>query len=1260
MRYVFGECELDTTRHELRWRGQVVALEPLALRVLAYFVQHPGQAVAKGDLFQAFWPGAAEESYKEYSLRNCLTKIRQAVGDAGTPRAVLDTVRRYGYRFTAEVTILPSASRPADALGAADDTVSPGSAPDAPPAAPPAAVVRCLQCQTPTPATRLFCTVCGQTLARVCPQCGARNDPTARFCGGCGHAVTAPTVPDPAPGPAVPPLPAASVPSLAEAERRQLTVLFCDLVDFIRLARQLDPEDWRDVVRAYQQTCAAVIQRFDGYIAQYLGDGLLVYFGYPQAHEDDAQRAVRTGLGMVEAMGILNTTLVRDHGVRLAVRVGIHTGLVVVGAMGGGDRQEHLALGAPPNLAARLQGQAAPDTVVISAATHQLVQGLCTCQTLETPTLKGLDEPLTLYRVLAVSPALSPFAAASITRLTPLVGREEELGLLRRRWVQVQEGYGQVVLLGGEAGIGKSRLVRELYEAVGPDQATRIVFRCASSSQQSALYPMIEHLQQLVRESGEETPEAQCARLAQALRRVGVPVSEVLSLLAALLLLPHPAGYPPVQLSPERQKQKTQEALIAWLVAEAAQQPVLMVWEDLHWADPSTLELLGLFLEQAPTVRLLTVLTCRPTFVPPWASRATLTQLTLTRLTRPQVEAMVQRVAGGKALPATVLRQMVARTDGVPLFVEELTKTVLEAGGLQEEAEHYDLIGSLPALTIPTTLQDALRARLDRLSEGKVVAQLGAVLGRTFAYELLQAVAPLDELELWRGLVQLVQAEMLYQRGALPQATYLFKHALIQEAAYQSLLKSTRQQYHRRVAEVLAAQFPETTATQPELLARHYTEAGLQAQALPYWHQAGQRAIACSAYAEARQHFTTGLEVLATVPETPARHQHELDLLIALTPVLQVTESHAAPELEPVLTRAEVLAQQVGEPSQHVAVLHALWLFRNARAECQEAYALAEQLLDLAQRQHDPILLLRAHHALGVTLGNIGTFALARTHLEQGIALDNPLEQAAPYTIPGERRNPGVGCRFWVARVLWELGYPDQAVQRSQEALTMAHGRADPSLLVETLHHSAHLYVRRREWQTVQAHAEAMLALATEHGFARHAANGALFRGMALTMQGQGAEGLIQMRQGLAALRATGMAVGMTANLVWLAEVYGHVGQVDEGVHLLAEALAVVDTTENSDGEAELHRLHGVLLLRQAVPDALQAEDCFQQALDVARRQQAKSRELRAATSLVRLWQRQGKRDDAYALLAPIYGWFTEGFDTADLQEARALLAELA
>jgi len=517
----------------------------------------------------------------------------------------------------------------------------------------------------------------------------------------------------------------------------------------------------------------------------------------------------------------------------------------------------------------------------------------------------------------------------------------------------------------------------------------------------------------------------------------------------------------------------------------------------------------------------------------------------------------------------------------------------------------------------------------------------------------------MDELELWRGLVQLVQAEVLYQRGALPQAIYLFKHALIQEAAYQSLLRSTRQQYHQRIAQVLAEHFPEITVMQPELLARHYTEAGLQAQALPYWHQAGQRAMARSAYAEARQHLSTGLEVLATVPETPARHQHELALLMALALVLGLTKGEAGPEREPVLTRAEALAQQVGEPTQRFEVLLGLWSFRFVRAECQAAHAVAEQLLDLAQRQHAPALLLRSHHALGMILHHVGAFAPARTHLEQGIALYDLQRHATPHSTPGGTRNLGVRCSALVAQVLWELGYPDQAVQRSQEALTMAHALAHPYSLMDTLFESCRLHYRCREWQTAQAHAEAALVLATELGFARHAALVAFFRGMVLAVQGQSAEGLAQMREGLAAYRATGSAVGMALFLARLAEAYGQVGQVEEGLHLLAEALAVVDHTGERSSEAELHQLHGELLLRQAVLEAPEAEVCFQRALDVARRQQAKSWELRAAMSLSRLWQRQGKRVEARELLAPVYGWFTEGFDTADLQDAKALLEAL-
>ena len=780
---------------------------------------------------------------------------------------------------------------------------------------------------------------------------------------------------------------AKAAPPMPEAERRQLTVLFCDLADSTRLAQQLDPEDLRQVIRTYQATCAAVIQRYAGHIAQYLGDGLLVYFGYPQAHEDDTARAVHTGLEIVKAIGTRNTDLVRNHGVRLAVRVGIHTGLVVVGEIGSGDRPERLALGETPNVAARLQGLAAPDTVVISATTYQLVQGLFTCQTLGTPPLKGLDQPLAVSQVLGASAARSRFEAAVSTGLTPLVGRTEEVGLLQRRWAQVQEGHGQVVLLSGEAGIGKSRLVREMHEAVERDGATRLTFRCSPYHQQSALHPLIEHLQRLVQVRREDPLEAQLGRLEQALQRSGVPVQETIPLLAALLSLPHPPGYPPVQLSPERQKQKTQEALIAWLAAEAERQPVLAVWEDLHWADPSTLEWLGLFLEQAPTVRLLTLLTCRPEFVPPWAPRAALSQLTLTRLTRPQIEEMIRRVTGGKGLPAEVVRQIVARTDGVPLFVEELTKTVLEANWLQEGEDGYELTGPLPPLAIPATLQDALRARLDRLSEGKVVAQLGATLGRTFAHDLLQAVAPLDELTVWRGLVELVQAEVLYQRGVPPQATYTFKHALLQEAAYQSLLRSTRQQYHQHIAQVLAAQFPDLAETQPELLAHHYTEAGLAELAVGYWQRAGQKAHARAAYVEAISHLTTGLMVLKTLQDTPERIQHELNLLLTLGRAVGLARGQASQEYEHIYVQAHALCQQLGDTPYLFSVLTGLRSLYNARGEFQTARQFGEHALALAQRLQDPALLREAHYTLGVALYNLGEVTSAHAHFAQGMTL---------------------------------------------------------------------------------------------------------------------------------------------------------------------------------------------------------------------------------------------------------------------------------
>jgi class 3 adenylate cyclase/predicted ATPase/DNA-binding winged helix-turn-helix (wHTH) protein len=1042
-----------------------------------------------------------------------------------------------------------------------------------------------------------------------------------------------------------------------EAERRHLTVLFCDLVDSTRLAGHLDPEDLREVVRVYHETCAAVIQQYDGYIAQYLGDGILGYFGYPRAHDDDAQRAVRTGLGILHAMDSLNTRLLLPPGKRLAVRLGIHTGLVVVGEVGAGARQEPLALGETPNLAARLQGLAAPNTVLISATTWHLLEGFFACQALGPMPLQGRAQPLEVYQVLAETTARSRLEAVGSAGLTPLVGREQEVGLLRERWAQVKEGVGQVVLLSGEAGIGKSRLVQVLTEHVAAEsQAWLTPCQCSPYYQHTALYPMIDLLERVVLcFDREEFPPQKLRKLKGFVMQYGLPLAEAVPLCAALLSLPLADDYPPLHLSPEQQKQKTLHALLTILLHIAAQQPVLFVMEDLHWVDPSTLELLSLLVDQGPTARILALFTCRPDFIPPWTGRSHLTQVTLSRLPRRQAAELTGRVAHGKALPPQVVEQIVAKTDGVPLFVEELTKMVLESGLLQEREEGYALTEPLPALAIPTTLYDSLMARLDRLEAVKGLAQLAATLGREFAYDLLHAVSPWDEATLRQGLQQLVEAEFLYQRGLPPQATYLFKHALIQDAAYQSLLKRTRQQYHQQIAQVLEALFPETVETQPELLAQHYTEAGLHAQALPFWYRAGQRANERSAHLEAIAHLTKGLDVLTALPDTPERTQHELEVQSALGLAFMATKGYGAPEVGHTYARARELCQQLGHPPLFFQVLWGLQAFHLARGELRMGHELGEQCFALAHRAHDPALLLAAHQTLGVTAYYLGELMSARAHLEQGIALYDPQQHRSLIFHYGGL-DFGVQLHSHAALALWLLGYPEQALQRTNGMLHRARELPHPYSLVFALNQATVLSQLRRDGRAVQERAEEVVALCTAQGFPQQCAMATILRGWGLVAQGQAEEGIAQMHQGLAISEAIGTGLGRPPVLAQMADAYGQMGQPEEGLRLLAEALAVMDDTGERWWEAEVHRLQGELLLRHTVPDTTQAEACFRQALEIARRQAAKSLELRAATSLSRLWQQQGKRAEARALLAPIYGWFTEGFDTADLQEAKALL----
>jgi predicted ATPase len=698
-----------------------------------------------------------------------------------------------------------------------------------------------------------------------------------------------------------------------------------------------------------------------------------------------------------------------------------------------------------------------------------------------------------------------------------------------------------------------------------------------------------------------------------------------------------------------------------------------MVCEDVQWADPSTLELLALTLDQTPMARLLLLVTCRPEFAPPWPWRTHLTPLHLDRLPQAQTAMLVERVAGGKPLPPEVHLQIVTKTDGVPLFVEELTKTVLESGLLQEESGHYALRGPLPPLAIPDTLHDSLMARLDRLASVKAVAQLGATLGRDFTYDLLHAVAPWDAATVQHGLRQLVEAELLYQRGVPPQATYTFKHALIQEAAYQSLLRSTRQQYHQRTAQVLEERFPTTVATQPELVAQHYTAAGLPAPAIVYWHRAGQRAHERSAYVEAIRYLRTGLELLTTLPETPERAQHELTLHLALGPALIATRGYAAPDVEQTYARARELCQQGGDTPQLFPVLRGLHRFYLVRGQFQTAHAFGEQCFRLAQQTQDADLVLDAQFALGESLFYLGELAAAQEYFTQGFAL----YAAAPQSSSVFRvvQDLGVSYLVHIAWLLWLCGWPHQALQRCTEALTLARALAHPFSQAYALNFMTMCQQLRRDLPATYEQAVATATLSATQGFPVFERLGGLMQGWARAAQGDADEGLAQLLQGWAAYQATGAALFRSYFLSLLADTYGRIQQPEAGLRVLAEALAAEQTSGEGFYTAELHRLRGELLLQSGAralmaedvplpsvtwhPQASEAEACFNQARDLARRQQAKALELRATASLSRLWQHQGKRAEARDLLAPVYGWFTEGFDTADLQDARALLEAL-
>jgi class 3 adenylate cyclase/tetratricopeptide (TPR) repeat protein len=1041
-----------------------------------------------------------------------------------------------------------------------------------------------------------------------------------------------------------------AVPHPSEAERRQLTVLFCDLVDSTRLANQLDPEDYREVVRAYQAACAEVIQRYSGHIAQYLGDGLLVYFGYPQAHEDEAQRAVRTGLEMVEAMRALQPRLEAQHGLRLAIRVGIHTGVVVVGEMGGSGRPEQLALGDTPNIAARLQGLASTDTVVISAATLRLVEGFFTCQALGAQDLKGISQPLMVYRVLHASAAQTRLDVATPRGLTPLVGRGEEVALVQRRWDQAKTGMGQVVLIGGEAGIGKSRLVQVLKDQAAAEPHARIEWRGAPHHQQSALYPVIEHLHRLLRWHPDTPPAETLHRLEAALTAAGMELSKAVPLVAALLSLPLPASYPPLTLTPQRQRQHTFDMLLAWLLAEAQRWPVLVIVDDLHWLDPSTLELLSLLIDQSAQARLCLALTARSEFHPPWTMMPHLTSLTLRRLTPAQVEQLATHVAGGKALPPAVLHEVIRKTDGVPLFVEELLKTVLESGLLHEQADHYELSGPLPPLAIPATLHDALMARLDRLAAVKVVAQLGAAIGRTFAYELILAVAQLDTATLHEALALLVETEVVTQRGLPPQATYTFKHALIQDAAYQSLLRSTRQQYHQQIAQVLETRFPDVCEGQPELLAHHYTEAGLSAQAMPYWQRAGQRAMARSGYREAVACFEQALIVLRRLPERRDTLEQAIDLRFDLRNAL-LPLGDLAPMFEH-LREAETLAQVLDDRQRLGQVAVFMTEYFRMVSDLDQAVESGQRALALATTLGDVGLQVKANFYVGAVYYDLGDYGRAVECFRWNVeALEGDLIREHF----GMTGLPAVLSRAYLSWSLGELGMFAEGAARGEEGVQIAETMDHPFSRIWAYSGIGKLYLDQGDSHRAIPVLKRGLELCQAWDIPTLLPQAMRALGTAYTLSGQALEALPLLEQAASQGRRGGQAL-------WFAHLskgYLFAGRTEDALKCAQQALHLSQEYKQRGYQAYALCLLGDIASWCGLPQSAQVTAYYQQALALANELGMRPLQAHCQRGLGTLYSMTGRQEQARAALSTAIEMYQTLEMTFWLSQAEAVLAQM-
>jgi class 3 adenylate cyclase/predicted ATPase len=1045
------------------------------------------------------------------------------------------------------------------------------------------------------------------------------------------------------------------------AERRQLTVMFCDLVGSTALSVKLDPEDLQGVIAGYHRCCSELVERDGGFVARYMGDGVLAYFGYPQAHEHDAERAVRAGLALVEAVRRLDTVAA----VPLQVRVGIATGLVVAGDLiGAGAAQEQPVVGETPNLAARLQALAEPGAVVIESRTRRMTGGLFEYRDLGTVALKDFAENVPAWQVLRADTTVSRFEALHATT-TPLIGREEEIDLLVRRWEQAKRGEGCVVLVSGEPGIGKSRIAQTIVEQLSNEPHTRLRYFCSPHHQDSALYPVISQLERAAGFLRDDTDEQRLDKLEAILARGTTDLSEIVPLFADWLSIPTGDRYPALDLTPEKRKKKSHQAGLAQVEGLAARHPLLMVYEDLHWSDPTTREGLDLLIDRVPTLRVLVVITFRPEFTPPWASRSHVTLLSLNRLPLRHRAEMITHVTGGKILPKEIADQIIDRTDGIPLFIEELTKAVVESGVLMDTGEGYRVTGPVAPLAIPTTLHASLLARLDRLAPTREVAQTAAALGRTFSHELISAVATMPKPRLDDTLAQLVTAELIFQRGTPPDAEYTFKHALVQDAAYGTLLREPKRALHARIAEALESQFTEVVESQPELLARHWTEAGLIEKAAPLWGKAGQRSLDRSALLEAIEQIRRALDQMAALPGSPALRREQIKLQVALlTPLIHV-KGHAAPETKAAAERARLLIEQaevLGEPPEDplllFSLLYAFWVASFVAFKGNVMRELAAQFLALAERQGATVPLMVGHRNMGVSLLHTGDIEEALVHIDRAIALYDPAEHLQLATRIG--LDVRVALLFYRSLGLWPLGYPEAALAAADRAIKEAReiGQAASLMGALTLTSLTHIHCGRYAIANVQL--DEVITLASEKGASFWKIGGMLVKGCLFAVTGKASAAVPMITSGLGAWSQTGTSVWTPAYVLYLARAYAELGKYDDALHSIDEAMTAVQTSKESWYEAEIHRLGGEIALCLPTPDAMKAGACFECALEIARAQRAKSWELRAAMSMARLRRDQGKRQQAHDLLAPVYGWFTEGFDTIDLKQAKALLDELA